>query len=236
MAQQRSQLSNSDPVGRRGAWHRYTWWHSRREEGRVATTHSRRSHKRSSHTWVEKAKHADNHMQARCRRVRLSKTFAPHPRVWQSRSAIARPARQLKAEQLSPVTTSALVNLSDSERHATAREHTQPAQRRESMFTRLVQQHAADWCPGKFKPLWWAARKNRRKRAPAAIAWSTCVCPTLRGRLDDIESDKRTGNRQLDETGSERLGASCTRGPGVGLRGCDQQSVCLFCFIFITQI
>ena len=87
---------------------------------------------------MEKAKHADNQMQARCRRVRLSKTFAPHPRVWQSRSAIARPARQLKAEQLSPVTTSALVNLSGSV-HTAAREHDQCARRRESVFTRLVQ-------------------------------------------------------------------------------------------------
>ena len=48
--------------------------------------------------------------------------------------------------------------------------------------------------------------------------------PTPDARLDDIESDKRTGNRQLDETESKHLGASCTRGPGVGPRGCDNQN------------
>ena len=47
--------------------------------------------------------------------------------------------------------------------------------------------------------------------------------PIPDARLDDIESDKRTGNRQLDETESKHLGASCTRGPGVGPRGCDSQ-------------
>ena len=48
--------------------------------------------------------------------------------------------------------------------------------------------------------------------------------PIPDARLDDIESDKRTGNRQLDETESKHLGASCTRGPGVGPRGCDNQN------------